>query len=141
MVANDKETVIGKMADRSKFVYVGYTDMEGYPVTKAMLAPRERSGIREFWLTTNTSSNKVACFKKNAKSSLYLIDTRFYRGFSLEGVMEVLEDPLSKQRIWRAGDTIYYHGGVTDPDYCVLHFIAEHGRAYGNFKNEDFTIG
>ena len=40
-----------------------------------------------------------------------------------------------------AGDTVYYPKGVTDPGYCVLHFVADHGRAYGNFKNEDFTIG
>lgn len=137
----DKETTIGKMADKAKFVYVGYLDGDGYPVTKAMLAPRERAGIGEFWLTTNTSSNKVSCFRKNTKASLYFVDTRFYRGFSLEGTMEVLEDPLSKQRIWRPGDIMYYPGGVNDPDYCVLHFIADHGRAYGNFKNEDFTIG
>ena len=60
MVMRDRESTIGKMADKARLVYVGYIDVDGYPVTKAMLAPRERTGIREFWLTTNTSSNKVA---------------------------------------------------------------------------------
>ena len=37
----------------------------------------------------------------------------------LKGTMEVLEDSESKEMIWREGDTMYYPGGVTDPDYCV----------------------
>jgi len=141
MATQDKEAVIGKMADTSKFVYIGYLDALGYPVTKAMLAPRERKGIKEFWLTTNTSSNKVRCFKSNPKASLYFVDTRSYRGFSLQGTMEVLEDEESKRRIWKMGDRLYYKGGVSDPDYCVLHFVADRGRSYGSFKNEDFAIG
>ena len=42
--------------------------------------------------------------------------------------------------IWRDGDTMYYPGGVTDPDYCVLKFKAQSGRYYAKFKSEDFEI-
>lgn len=35
---------------------------------------------------------------------------------------------------------MYYAGGVTDPDYCVLRFTAVRGRFYGNFKSENFRI-
>jgi general stress protein 26 len=54
--------------------------------------------------------------------------------------MEVLIDDETKEMIWRDGDTQYYAGGVTDPDYCVLRFIAQAGRYYSNFKSEDFEI-
>jgi general stress protein 26 len=54
--------------------------------------------------------------------------------------MEVLEDAESKEAIWKKGDTIYYAGGVTDPDYCVLRFTATTGRYYANFTSEDFDI-
>ena len=37
--------------------------------------------------------------------------------------------------------TLYYPGGVTDPDYCVLRFTAYDGRYYANFHSEDFQIG
>jgi len=37
-------------------------------------------------------------------------------------------------------DTMYYPGGVTDPEYCVLKFKAQSGRYYANFKSEDFEI-
>ena len=58
----------------------------------------------------------------------------------LTGTMEVLTDSASKEMIWRDGDTMYYPGGVTDPDYCVLKFTASQGRFYSSFKSENFDI-
>ncbi len=136
----DKEKTIGNMVDKARFVYLSYLDENGFPITKAMLAPREHNGIKEFWFTTNTSSNKVCCFRKNSQASIYLADTRFYRGVSLSGTVEILETPEAKEYIWRPGDELYYSKGVTDPDYCVLKFTAAQGSYYSNFKNESFVI-
>ena len=36
---------------------------------------------------------------------------------------------------------MYYPKGVTDPDYCVLKFVAISGRYYANFHSESFGIG
>lgn len=139
MMRNPEET-IGKMIDKAGTSFISYIDSEGYPVTRAMLSPREREGIKTIYFTTNTSSNKVQCFRKNSKASVYFIDKRFFRGVSLAGTMEVLETAEAKERIWRDGDTMYYPKGVTDPDYCVLKFTAVKGRYYSNFKSEDFEI-
>lgn len=136
----DPEKTVGGMADKVKIVYLSYIDSRGFPTTRAMLAPREREGIRVFWFSTNTSSQKVAAFRRNPKGSIYFVDRLFFRGVSLSGTVEVLEDPESKERLWRRGDTMYYSRGVTDPDYCVLRFTAERGRYYRNFKSEDFSI-
>ncbi|MCI8410333.1 MAG: pyridoxamine 5'-phosphate oxidase family protein [Lachnospiraceae bacterium] len=134
------EQTIGKIADRANMVFISYIDGDGFPITKAMLKPRERQGIQEFWFTTNTSSNKVKFFRKNPKASIYFVDKRFYRGVSLIGTVEVLETNEAKERIWQEGDTMYYKEGVADPDYCVLKFTAVKGRYYSNFKSEDFEI-
>lgn len=136
---NPEET-IGKMIDKSKTSFIAYVDADGFPITKAMLKPREREGIKIFWFSTNTSSNKVKCFRKNNRASIYFIDKRFFRGVSLVGTVEVLETPEAKERIWQTGDTMYYKEGVTDPDYCVLKFTAIKGRYYSNFKSVDFEI-
>ena len=136
----DAATTVGGRADKAKTVYLSYIDSRGFPTTRAMLAPREREGVRVFWFSTNTSSQKVAAFRKNPKGSIYFVDRRFFRGVSLSGTVEVLEDPESKKRLWRRGDTMYYAQGVTDPDYCVLKFTAETGRYYSSFKSEDFAI-
>lgn len=136
----DPEQTIGKMADKANMALISYVDGEGYPVTKAMLKPREREGIRIFWFSTNTSSNKVQCFRENPKASIYFVDKRFFRGASLCGTVEVLETHEARARIWQHGDTMYYPGGVDDPDYCVLKFTAEKGRYYSHFKSEDFKV-
>ena len=136
----DPEQTIGKLIDKTTITQICYIDDEGFPVTKAMLSPREREGIKVFWFSTNTSSNKVKCFRKNPIASIYFIDKRFFRGVSICGTVEVLETPEAKERIWRDGDTMYYKEGVTDADYCVLKFTATKGRYYNNFKSEDFAI-
>ena len=136
----DPEQTIGKLADKSGTAFISYVDGEGFPITKAMLKPRERQGIKVFWFSTNTSSNKVKYFRENPKASIYFVDKRFYRGVSLAGTVEVLETREAKERIWQRGDTMYYKGGVEDPDYCVLKFTAVKGRYYSNFHSEDFEV-
>lgn len=134
------EQTIGRLIDKAGLAMLSYVDDEGYPVTRAMLSPREREGIRVFWFSTNTSSNKVSRFRENPMASVYFVDKRFFRGVSLCGTMEVLESAEDKARIWREGDTLYYPGGVNDPDYCVLRFTAVKGRYYSSFKSEDFAV-
>lgn len=123
----DPENTIGGMADRAKFAMLSYLDGQGFPTSRAMLPPRIREGIHTFWFTTNTSSPKTACLRKNPRASIYFVDLRFFRGASLSGTVEILEDPQSKAKLWREGDTMYYPRGIADPDYCVLRFTARYG--------------
>lgn len=136
----DQEKTISRMIDKAGTCFISYVDEDGFPVTKAMLPPRERNGIKELWFSTNTSSNKVKSFRRNNKAGVYFMDRRFFRGVSLSGTVEVLETAEAKMRIWREGDTLYYKEGVNDPDYCVLRFTADRGSYYSNFKSERFVI-
>ena len=54
---------IENIIDKQSICYISSIDSEGFPNTKAMLKPRKRIGIKEIYLTTNTSSLKVASFK------------------------------------------------------------------------------
>lgn len=134
------ETTIGNIIDKQGVSFISSIDENGFPNTKAMLPPRKHDGIKIFYFTTNTSSMRVAQFRKNLHACIYFCDRRFFRGVMLKGHMEVLEDSEHKEMIWQPGDTMYYPGGVTDPDYCVLKFTAESGRYYSNFHSEDFDI-
>ena len=136
----DAEKTIGNLIDKQGVSFISSVDADGYPNTKAMLPPRRREGLRVFYFTTNTSSMRVSQYRKNTRACIYFCDRRFFRGVMLKGTMEVLEDSDSKEMIWREGDTMYYPGGVTDPDYCVLRFTAEKGRYYSSFKSEDFEV-
>ena len=139
MMRNPEQT-IGNLIDKQGVSFIGSIDADGFPNMKAMLPPRKREGIKTFWFTTNTSSMRVAQYRKNPNACIYFMDKRFFRGVMLRGVMEVLEDVATKEMIWQDGDTTYYAGGVTDPDYCVLKFMARSGRYYSNFKSEDFEV-
>ena len=89
---------------------------------------------------TNTFSLRVAHYKANPKASIYFCDAEGFKGMMLRGTMEVLTDAASKEMIWRDGDTEYYPGGVTDPNYCVLKFTATDGRFYSDFYPRSFVI-
>ena len=139
MMRNSEQT-IGNLIDKQGVSFIASVDADGFPNMKAMLPPRKREGIREFWFTTNTSSARVAQYWENPRASVYFYDKRLFRGVMLVGTMEVLTDAESKEMIWRDGDTTYYPGGVADPDYCVLKFTAHKGRYYSNFSSEDFEV-
>ena len=132
--------LIAQMADSLPIAYISSVDNEGYPCTKAMLAPRKREGIRTFYFTTNTFSLRVAHYKANPKASIYFCDAEGFKGMMLRGTMEVLTDAESKEMIWREGDEQYYPEGVTDPNYCVLKFTATDGRFYSDFYPRSFVL-
>ena len=135
----DIEKTIGNLIDKANMTIISYIE-NGFPISKAMLVPREREGLHTFWFSTNTSSNKVKAFMKNPNASIYFVDRRFFKGVNLEGTMEVLDTPEAKERLWEIGDRLYYRKCVTDPDYIVLRFTAQEGRYYSNLKSEDFSV-
>ena len=109
-----------KFIDKQNVSFVTSVDEEGFPNIKAMLKPRKRNGLKEFYFSTNTSSLRVKQFRDNPNASIYFYHKGLikYTGIMLKGKMEVL----------------------TDPDYCVLKFTAEGGRYYCDLKTESFTI-
>ncbi len=127
-----------QIVEKSNVSIITSIDEDGFPNVKAMLKPREHDGLKTFYFTTNTSSMRVKQYRANPKASIYFFDGRFFRGIMLKGKMEVLEDQASKDRIWQEGDTMYYPGGVTDPDYCVLKFTTISCRMYEAFKSYTF---
>ena len=134
--------MIERFIDKQSVAFISSIDEEGFPNTKAMLKPRKRSGLKEFYFSTNTSSMRVKQFINESKACIYFYHKGLvkYEGVMLTGKMEVLTDQGSKNMIWKKGDTMFYKKGVTDPDYCVLKFTAKSGRYYCDLKTENFDI-
>ena len=133
---------IERFVGKQDVSFVCSVDDNGFPNVKAMLKPRKRNGLKEFWFSTNTSSMRVRQYQDNPKASIYFYHKGLirYEGVMLKGTMEVLTDQATKDMIWRKGDSVFYKKGVTDPDYCVLKFTAESGRYYKDLKTESFTV-
>ena len=132
--------IVSELVDSQKTAFISSLDDEGFPNTKAMLAPRHREGLKTLYFTTNTSSIRVSQYRNNPKACVYFCNQDIFRGLMLKGSMEILEDVFHKTMIWRDGDTLYYSQGVSDPDYCVLRFTAVSGRYYSDFQSENFLI-
>lgn len=132
---------IVEFIQKQKVAFIASIDEDGFPNMKAMFVPRKIDG-NCFYFTTNTSSMRSQQYMKNPKASIYFYNKgRFrYEGIMLTGTMEVLQDEDTKKEIWRAGDTLYYKQGVTDPDYCVLKFTAVKGRHYCDLKTVSFQF-
>jgi len=137
----DAGRTIGNLIDKAGISIISSVDEDGFPNSKAMLAPRKREGLKHIFFTTNTSSMRVRQYLNNPKACVYFFDKRFFKGVMLRGTMEVLHDSASKEAIWKQGDEMYYPKGVTDPDYSVLRFTAQDGRYYSNFRSENFEVG
>lgn len=133
---------IEKFIDKQGVSFICSVNDEGYPNVRAMLKPRKRIGLKQFYFSTNTSSAKVQQYRNNPKASIYFYHKGLikYVGLMLKGKMEVLTDQETKNLIWEQGDTMFYKGGVTDPDYCVLKFTAESGSYYCDLKTESFRV-
>lgn len=132
----DKEQIYQFISEQ-KTAFIASVDEQGFPVIRAMLAPRKIDG-NEIYFSTNTSSKKIKQYAANNKACVYFYQRgRFrYRGVSIIGEMEICTDQPTKDMIWRPGDEMFYRQGVTDPDYCVLKFKGCVAECYSDLKTE-----
>ena len=136
----DKSQVL-RFVSKRKTAFLGSVDESGHPVIRAMLSPRKIEGDA-LWFSTNTSSEKVKQFRENHKACVYFYRRGLFRyqGVCMIGEIEVCTDQPTKDAIWRRGDKLFYKGGVTDPDYCVLKFTASSAEHYCDLKTETVTL-
>ena len=139
MMRNPEET-IGNLIDKQGVSFISSIDENGFPNTKAMLAPCKREGIKTFYWHTNSPSMRIKHYKNNPNACIYFYDKRFFRGVMLKGTMEILDDKKTKKEFWKDEYSQYYNGGFDGGDFILIKFTAQTGRYYCNFKSEDFSI-
>jgi general stress protein 26 len=139
MMRNPVET-IGNLIDKQGVSFISSVDENGFPNTKAMLAPCKREGIKIFYWHTNSPSMRIKHYRKDPKACIYFYDKRFFRGVMLKGKMEILDDKKNQEKFWKDEYEKYYIGGKNGGDFIIIKFTAEIGRYYSNFKSEDFKI-
>ena len=126
------------LVERSGIALVGSNGEDGHPWIKAMLK-METEELKTVWFSTNTSSRRVAQFKRDPRASVYFVDFSDWMGLMLSGEVEVLSDSKSRKRLWRDGYERYYPLGIDDPDYTVLHFSAASANYYHQLDNLTFA--
>ena len=125
---------------KNKIAFVGSVNENNAPNIKAMLVAKH-DGLKTFYFASNNSAIRTGQYKNNNKACIYFNGGLIYKGLMLEGTMEILNDIENKKLIWKNGmKNIYKNGGVNDPDYCVLKFIAKNGRYYYWYKTKTFEL-
>ncbi|MCM1289127.1 MAG: pyridoxamine 5'-phosphate oxidase family protein [Corallococcus sp.] len=128
---------IFKFISKQKTAFIASVDENGYPVIRAMLAPRKIDD-GEIYFSTNTSSKKVKQFIADDKACVYFYKRGKirYQGVTIIGKMEVCTEQSTKNEIWRTCDRFIYKYGISDPDYCVLKFTCQAAEYYCDLKVE-----
>ncbi len=133
--------------------YVTTIDPEGFPQTRAMFNLRRKEqfpGLAALfknhqddflvYLTTNTSSPKIAHIRKNPKVSIYYCKPVEFRGLMLSGQMEIVKERAEKENVWQKGWEMYYPGGVHDPDHTVLRLQPREANYYHQLDSFHFDL-
>ena len=142
-----------KLMEESKAAILTTIDADGFPITRAMFNLRNKEQFPEFWeffksqqnqftiyISTNTSSSKVAHLSKNPKMSVYYCDPEDFKGFMLGGLVEIVDDVKVKKKIWLDWWTRYYPEGLEDPDYTLLRMEPTNARFYYKLNQVNFEL-
>jgi general stress protein 26 len=133
-------------ADRA---YLTTFEEDGYPRTRAILNLRNpalypgQASLFEthaddflIYVTTNTSSAKVAQIRRDPRGSVYYCHPSRYHGLLLVGDLEIVDDSALRHALWNEAWTCYYPEGPDDPDHTVLRLapkLAEGWQGPGRF--------
>jgi len=142
-----------KLMEESKAAILTTIDPDGFPITRAMFNLRNKEQFPEFseffenqqnqftiYISTNTSSSKVAHLSKNPKMCIYFCDTEDFKGFMLGGSVEIVDDIEIKKKIWLDWWTRYYPEGVEDPDYTLLRLEPKNAKYYYKLNHVNFEF-
>ena len=130
MNADSPRSEVRDLMSRSEAVYLSTVGADGFPLVRAMLNlrdPRRFPELAEFmgreknlFFTTNTSLPKTAQIAANPKVCAYFCLPAEWRAVAVQGEMSVVTERAVKEALWQEGWTMYYPGGIDDPEYTVL---------------------
>lgn len=125
---------------KQKTSLISSVDKDGYPATRALVAPVLIEG-NDIYFATYTSSRKVSHYLNNSKACVYFFEKgRNFQGVEIKGNMDILTDTATKERFWKPFFDRFYKKGITDPDYCILKFTGFEAVCFGNFKVQTITL-
>ncbi|MFX1363649.1 MAG: pyridoxamine 5'-phosphate oxidase family protein [Promethearchaeota archaeon] len=138
----------------SKAVYLTTINSKGYPITRAMFNLRNKEQFPEFseffkeldnqfdvFISTNTSSSKIAHIKKDPKVSVYYCDPEEFKGVMFGGEIDFINDMNIKKKLWLDWWTKYYLKGLNDPDYSLLRLKPKIAHFYYRLQKIQFKPG
>lgn len=142
-----------ELMEESKAAILTTIDSNDFPITRAMFNLRNKEQFPEFYdffknqknpftiyISTNTSSSKVAHLSQNPRMCVYFVDAKDFKGLMLGGSAEIINDMEIKKKIWLDWWTQYYPEGLEDPDYTLLRMEPTNARFYYKLNQVNFEL-
>ena len=126
------------LVKRSRFLDLGFISEDNMPSVRRVFSVWQYKSLSRHFISTNTSSFHVQALLKNPKACLYYCDNETFEGVCFQGTVIVHLDRATKAFFWNPGDEQYYPQGMNDPDYCIIEFVTESARSYGNLQKHNF---
>lgn len=125
---------------KQKTSLISSVDENGYPATRALIAPRLIEN-NDIYFSTYVSSNKVKHYLNNPKACVYFYEKgKNYQGVMIKGLMEICTDQETKDKFWRHSDYMFFRNGPTDSNYCVLKFTGFEAQFFSRFKIQTIKL-
>jgi general stress protein 26 len=148
-MTEDKVLEIAKeLIKKAQPAYFSTVDENGEPWVRAIenmrnpvKFPHEYKILKEYddsitpYINTNTSSSKVKHIIANNIASIYFCSPDEYKGIMIKGIVEIINDPDLKKRIWLDSYKQFYPKGHTDPDFTLMRLIPRYLKAWYNTKH------
>ncbi|MDR3254950.1 MAG: pyridoxamine 5'-phosphate oxidase family protein [Synergistaceae bacterium] len=136
----EARTKAEKLLSGTKTVFLATNGSHGHPNVRAMM-PLVYEGVETLWFSTSLESSKIIELVKDNKAAVFGYSQRAKAEFRLWGEIAILDDLVSRKRIWTDELKEQFPEGVNDPDLRVLRFNVVSGLFTGkDGKNGIFTI-
>ena len=120
---------IDNLVKEAGFATLGFLDRDGNPSIRRVFSTWHK-GLSGHLISTNTSSEHVQALLKDSRACMYFDNCQTFEGVCFTGTAVAHFDHEHRAMLWNEGDEKYYPEGVDDADYCILEFLADHGRYY-----------
>lgn len=107
-----------QMVDRVQIITLASINEKGYPRPVPMV--KLKAECSAIYVATGTSSEKTAHFRVNPKAGLSIVEGG--NSIVYTGEVVIVTDEAIKRSLWSDWMFEHFHGGVEDPEYCVLKF-------------------
>jgi general stress protein 26 len=86
------------------------------------LQPRPKRDEGVIWFVTDAQAPKDDEIEANPDVCVIFIDAKEHAYLSLSGRAEVVRDQDKAAEVWRRTDDVWWPGGPSDPNACLLRF-------------------
>lgn len=119
MKKNNLKQSVAELMSRSRYAKLITYGPENAPRAR-MMTNLPMGSDMVIWFATGLSTSKIKDIKKNPNVCVFIDDADDLTNASIIGKAEIVTDDRLRKKFWQPPFEIFFPGGPSDPDYCLL---------------------